>query len=264
PLSWSQDHVGPLARTAADAALALRVMAGPDPDDPTTVGVPVQDYPTIVRRMLDAGLRGLRVGVLEHWAAGRVDEGVRAALRRAVDLLVSAGAEVDAVSFVPPGTVIVVNRVIALAEAGAYHAPLLARRREGYLPDVRARMELGQFILARDYLLAQRLRTALTRRLNALFENYDLLITPTLPVGAPAIGQGTVTWPDGDEAVPDALIRLTAPFNTTGHPAAALPLGRSSDGMPASVQLVGRPFEEGTVLGAAAVLEALMAQASPA
>ncbi|HEX6990196.1 MAG TPA: amidase, partial [Bacillota bacterium] len=174
PLSWSQDHVGPLARTAADAALALRVMAGPDPEDPTTVGMPVQDYPTIVRRMLDAGLRGLRVGLLEDWAAERVDEGVRAALHRAVDLLVSAGAEVDAVSFVPPGTLIVVNRVIALAEAGAYHAPLLARRREGYLPDVRARMELGQFILARDYLLAQRLRTELTRRLNALFESCDL------------------------------------------------------------------------------------------
>lgn len=255
PLSWSQDHVGPLTRNAVDAALALRVMAGADPEDPTTTGAPVQDYPSIVRRMLEAGLAGLRVGVLWEWGSQRVDDGVRAALDRAANLLASAGARVEAAAFVPPEVVLVVNRVLALAEAGAYHAPLLARRRGDYLPDVRARLELGQFILARDYLLAQRLRNELSRRLNALFAGCDLIIAPTLPVGAPLIGQGTVHWPDGDEAVPEALIRLTAPFNVTGHPAAAVAMGRSSDGMPASVQLVGRPFDEGTVLGASAVLE---------
>jgi len=263
PLSWSQDHVGPLTRSAVDAALALRVMAGPDPDDPTTAGAPVPDYPSIVRRMLDAGLEGLRVGVLWDWAARRVDAGVRAALEQAARLLEAAGARVESAVWVPPEEALVVNRVIALAEAGAFHAPLLARHREGYLPDVRARMELGQFILARDYLLAQRLRTALTRRLNAVFETCDLILAPTLPMGAPLIGQDQVSWPDGPEAVPDALIRLTAPFNVTGHPAAALPLGTSSDGMPASVQMVGRPFEDGTVLGAAAVLEALAASGNP-
>src|SRR5690606_19819775 len=87
PLSWSQDHVGPLTRNAVDAALALRVMAGADPEDPTTTGAPVQDYPSIVRRMLEAGLAGLRVGVLWEWGSQRVDDGVRAALDRAANLL---------------------------------------------------------------------------------------------------------------------------------------------------------------------------------
>lgn len=255
PLSWSLDHPGPLSATVEDSARILAIIAGYDPEDPSTVPVPVDDYVAAAQQGAREGVKGLRIGVLADWIDDRVDPGVAQALQDAVAALRQAGAQVADVTLLPVNHMTLVNRLIILGEAGAVHAGLLDKHAGDYNEDVRARLELGQFILARDYLLGQRLRTELTRRTNRALQQVDVLLSPTLPIGAPWVGQQVVSWPSGDEALPDTMIRMTAPFNVTGHPVASVPFGRASNGMPAAVQIVGRAFDEATVLRVSAALE---------
>jgi aspartyl-tRNA(Asn)/glutamyl-tRNA(Gln) amidotransferase subunit A len=255
PLSWSLDHPGPLARTAEDAALALTVMAGPDPRDPATVtGRSPDDYLASVERAQE-GLRGLAVGIPEGWLECRVEPGVAGAVNRAVSALEGLGASVRPVGFPAADPMMLANRLIVLAEAAAYHMPTLRARPEDYGADVRVRLELGQYLMAIDYLAGQRLRAELCQAAADAMRGVDLIVTPGLPVAAPYIGQDHVDWADGRETVPDALIRFPAPFNITGQPAACVPCGFSA-GRPVALQIVGRWFEEGTVLRAAAALQA--------
>ena len=256
PLSWSLDHAGPLARSVADVALALSVLAGADPLDPTAAAMPVDDYVAAVERAQD-GLRGLRLGVPVTWLEHRVDPEVRAAFDRAVETLRDLGATVEEATLPPADVMTFVNRIITLGEAGAYHADLLAHHAHDYAPDVRARLELAQFILARDYLTGQRLRTELSQTMAAVMTAFDALLTPTMPIPAPRIGQNLWTYPDGSsEAVQEAMIRYTAPFSVSGQPALSVPCGFTAAGLPIGLQIVGRPFEEATVLRIGAAFEA--------
>lgn len=142
-----------------------------------------------------------------------------------------------------------VSRILTLAEAGAYHAPYLDRPGE-YGPDVRSRVELGQYVLARDYLLAQRLRTILCRQTAAVMETVQALATPPMPIPAPPVGQRLWTYPDGAlEPVADAMLRFTAPFNGTGQPAISLPGG---------IQLAGPVHGEESLLSIASALESAL------
>jgi len=257
PLSWSLDHAGPLARSVADAALALNVLAGPDPMDPTAASAPLDDYMAAVRRAQD-GLRGLRLGVPTGWLEHGVDPEVRAAFDRALDTFRDLGAAVEEVVLPPADVMTFVNRIITLGEAGAYHADLLARYGDDYAPDVRARLELAQFILARDYLTGQRLRTELSQAMAAVMTEFDALLTPTMPIPAPRIGQNRWTYPDGSsEPVQEAMIRYTAPFSVSGQPALSVPCGFTTAGLPIGLQIVGRPFEEATILRIGAAFEAI-------
>ena len=260
PLSWSLDHAGPLAATVADTARVLEAIAGPDPLDPAAVAAPVTGLAEAAREGAERGLTGVRVGVLVGWVRDRVHPEVAASFTRATHTLAQLGAhveEVDGEAFPAPGVLTLVNRVLALAEGGAYHAATLARRAGDYSRQVRLRFELGQFLLARDYLLAQRLRTELARRAAALMARFDVLVAPTLPIPAPRLGQAT--WQPagaGPEAIPEALIRLTAPFNVTGQPVLSVPTGIGASGLPLAMQIVGRPFDEATVLRVGAAYEA--------
>ncbi|HEY8450493.1 MAG TPA: amidase [Bacillota bacterium] len=258
PLSWSLDHVGPLAASAADAALLLEVLAGPDAGDASTQPVPVDDYLHATRLGAEGDLRGLRVAIVGGWFRQRIAATVERSVERAAKTLAEAGAEILETDLPEAEGLLVANRLIILAEAAAYHAAFWPEHAGDYAADVRARVELGQVMLAGDYLLGQRLRAELTRRVSRRLGELgvDLLLTPTLPLTAPKLGQAEVEWPDGREAVADALIRFTAPFNVTGQPAASVPFGVDDNGLPIGVQLVGRPFAEATVLRAAACLEA--------
>lgn len=255
PLSWSLDHVGPLAVSVADAAVVLSIMAGEDPADPSTVPVPVPDYLAAVRSGQQQGIPGMRVGIVTGWLNRRVHPAVVEAVHDAAGVLAAAGAEVVEVELPDAEMMAFANRLIILAEAAAYHAPLLARYADRYAPDVRARLELGQFIPSRDYILGHRLRAELARLVNQRLQAVDVILTPALPMPAPATGAAQVEWEDGAEATADALIRFTAPFNVTGHPAASIPIGFAQNGLPVAVQLVGRPFREEDIFRAAAVLE---------
>ncbi len=256
PLSWSLDHPGPLARTVADAAFLLSVLAGPDPLDPTTLAAPGADWLASARAGAREGLQGTRVGVPADWLAKRVDSEVKAAFTSALRDLESLGAAVIEVLLPPSDVLMLVNRIIALAEAGAYHSPSLNRQAKDYGPDVRARLELGQFVLAQDYLTAQRLRGELSREVARVMAGVDVVVLPTLPIPAPIIGQAVWDYGDARETVPEALIRLTSGFSVTGQPAASVPCGFTRAGLPVGLQIVGRPLDEATVLRVAAAYEA--------
>lgn len=251
PLAWSLDHVGVLSRTVRDAALALHVLAGPGgPDAPPPAG---EDGTGAARA---APLAGVRIGVPESWLE-RVDPEVARCFAGALDVLRRLGAVAEPVSLPPADAMTLVNRAIALAEAGAYHAPWLAERAADYGLDVRLRLELGQLLPARYYILAQRLRSALCRELHAVMQRVDVVALPTTPVPAPRIGQARWAYPDGlEEPVVEALIRWTAPWNVTGQPAVSLPCGLTARGLPVGLQLVGRPLGEGELLRVAAAFEA--------
>jgi len=134
-------------------------------------------------------------------------------------------------------------------EATAYHDDeFLAGRGHLFTDRVRRFLELGNFILARDYVQAQRYRALLGRRIADLWSRVDLIATPTLPITATPLGQATVTPRSNEEPVYLALLRNTEPFNLTGLPALTVPCGFSDDGLPIGMQIVGRPFAEAEVL----------------
>jgi len=238
PLSWSLDHPGTLTRTVGEAAMAMTILTGVDHEEG--------------RGETDLG--GLVVGLPAGWLDDRVVPEVKAAVEAAITMLETQRARVKEVSFPPAYPLLLSNRLIVLAEAGALHRPWLARQADAYGADVRARLELGQLLPAADYLTGLRLRRELCEAAAATMQEVDLLLTPTLPVLPPRIGENWLNWPEGQEAAPDALIRLTAPFNVTGQPAISIPCGVSG-GLPIGVQIVGRWFEDRTVLRAACALE---------
>lgn len=254
PLSWSIDHLGPLSRTVADSALALMILAGADPFDPTTLSVPVPDYLAMAQAGRE-GLQGLRLGIPTAWLTGPIDAEVMDHFHKATVTLRELGAELVEVDLPPADVMAFVNRLITLGEAGAYHASFLAEKADDYAPDVRARLELGQFIMARDYLVGQRLRGELSRQVAVAMAQVDAVLTPTLPIPAPRIGQGIWDYGDVTETVQEAMIRFTAPFSVSGQPAASVPCGLTESGLPVGLQIVGRPLEEGTVLRIAAAYE---------
>jgi len=248
PLCWSIDHVGPLAHTVDDAARVLAAIAGPDPLDATTLG-PAQAGAVRWDAAGDAGnLSDVRIGLPAGWLDDRVDPGVRARIDEALRALAGLGAQIEEVPYPPPGVMALLNRVLALAEGSAYHARALAARGGDYAPDVRARFELGQFLLAQDYLLALRLRTEMARITHQALDRVTVLVTPTMPITAPPFGQAVRSWGSGQaEAVPDAMIRLTAPFSLIGFPALSVPCG-TAGGLPVSIQIVGRPLDEAVLV----------------
>ncbi|MBX5465393.1 MAG: amidase, partial [Clostridia bacterium] len=259
PLSWSQDHVGLLARSLEDVALVAELLAGPDPEDPAAhAAVPLA--PGSARAAVARGrerpdLRGLRLGLPAGWLEDRVAPAVEERFRALLERAGAAGARLEAVELPPAPLLALLNRVVTLAEAGAYHAPFLARAGRLYSPDVRARLELGQLVPARDYLLAQRLRGELVRQARRAAAEVDALLTPTLPLPVPRIGQ-RLWFPGGrPEAVPDGLIRLTAGFSYLGFPALTLFAGTDPEGLPLGLQVVGAPGEDVRLLEVAAALE---------
>jgi len=244
PLSWSMDHVGPMTRTAADCALVLRAMAGYDPADPTTSVLPVPDY----MAALTGDVRGLRVGLLRAFFLESATPEVRTAVEAAARALEKAGAVVDEVTlpsvrYAGPGALAVVG-----TEALAYHAAWLRTRLADYDPEVGTRLMLGAFVTGVHYVRGQQARALIRREVDEALARHDVLLAPATPVTAPAITERQTTLGDGPSDVRSALIRLTRPFNFSGHPACSVPCGFASGGLPIGMQIVGRPFDEATVL----------------
>lgn len=251
-LSWSLDHVGPITRTARDAALVLSVLAGHDPRDPASVSLPAQDY----RPGPDPDLTGLRVGVPRNHYFDHVDTQVETAVRAAVDQLETLGARLVEVEIPMTRYIQAIQWGLMVPEATAYHEQSLRTVPELYQADVRILLEAGELMPAGDYLRAQRARTLMRDEWARMLAEVDVIAAPTVPLTAVPAGQETVTWPDGTvEGVSDAYVRLSAPANITGVPALTLPVGRDRAGMPIGMQLLGRPFEEATLLRAAHAYE---------
>ena len=244
PLSWSMDHVGPMARTARDCALILGAIAGYDPDDPTTSVLPVPDYAAA----LGGEVKGLRVGLLRAHFTDVATPEVRAAVEVAARRLEQAGAVVDEVNLTQIDHVAAASSAIVASEAVAYHAGWMRTRAQDYQPDVRERLRIGAFVSGAHYVRAQQVRALVRREVDEALAKRDVLLAPATPIAAPVLGERDATLGDGPSDVRSALIRLTRPINFSGHPACAAPCGFTAGGLPIGLQIVGRPFDEATVL----------------
>jgi aspartyl-tRNA(Asn)/glutamyl-tRNA(Gln) amidotransferase subunit A len=251
PLSWSLDHVGPMARRVADVALMLGVIAGWDPTDPASANVPVDDY----LAGIDDGVRGWRIGVVADESLGDVEPDVRAAFRAAVDVLVGDGAHVEefAVSDLPDAARL--NGLMTPADAAAFHRDRIERSPDDFGQDVLTRLRRGAAYGATDYADARRRQTLFRHQFSSWFTEhggrFDVVVLPSTPCVAPRIA--------GLDAVVMApvLTRLTAPFNFTGLPALSVPCGADANGLPIGLQVVGAAWSERRVLRAGRAYERL-------
>jgi aspartyl-tRNA(Asn)/glutamyl-tRNA(Gln) amidotransferase subunit A len=250
PLSWSLDHAGPLARTVEDVALVMNAIAGHDPLDLTSANVPVPDYTA----GLGDGLRGLRLGVPRPYFYEQLDPEVAAAVETAIGVLRDLGASVEEVSFLKAAWALALFPLISRPEAASFQEELLHTRRDDY-GDVRPQVELGEVILAKDYLRAQRLRTAMRQELEGLFTRVDALVTPTTRTVAHPIGRPFTEVAGRPVNTFQLWVGLTLPFDLTGTPAVSVPCGFATDGLPIVLQIAGRAWDESTVLRIAAAYE---------
>ena len=251
PLAWGLDHVGPMGRSVADVATLLTAMAGPDPFDRAGAGEPAADFSAA----LDKGVQGLRFVVPDFRFLELATEPVAAAVREAADTLEELGARrIDVpmprqLDLVGPAAI-----AVFLAEAGAVHRDTLASHPEAYGRETRAFLSLAEHVSGHAYVQAQRVRAVLADELARVFQSVDLLVTPTLPMTAPRLDAREIEGADGPMDVRAAMTLFTRLFNLTGLPAMSLPCG-FDHGMPIGLQLVGRPFDEATLLRAARAYE---------
>ncbi|MER5719083.1 amidase [Streptomyces sp. NPDC002132] len=244
-LSWSLDHVGPIARTVEDAALVLAALAGHDPRDPASLTTPATDY----RRDAGTDLTGLRVGVPRTYYFDQVAPEVEAAVRRAIDQLQALGARLVEVEIPMTRYIQATQWGLMVPEATAYHEATLRTVPELYQDDVRVLLEAGELMPAGDYLRAQRSRTLMRQEWARMLAEVDVIAAPTVPATAVRAGQETITWADGTvEAVSDAYVRLSSPANITGVPSLSMPVGHDTAGLPIGMQLLGRPLQESVLL----------------
>jgi aspartyl-tRNA(Asn)/glutamyl-tRNA(Gln) amidotransferase subunit A len=266
----SLDQVGPLARTVADAALLLGTVAGHDPRDMTSSARPVDDY----LAGLEEGVRGLRVGVPREWLSGGLEPGTEALVRAALETYQRLGARLVEISLPHARYGIAAYYLIATAEASSNlarydgvrygrRAPAQglkdmyqATRARGFGPEVKRRIMLGTYALSAGYydayyLRAQKVRTLVRRDLDRAFEHCDLVAGPVAPGVAFRLGEKVE---DPLQMYLGDVFTITA--NLAALPALSLPCGRDgASGMPVGLQLVGRPFDEATLLRAARALE---------
>jgi aspartyl-tRNA(Asn)/glutamyl-tRNA(Gln) amidotransferase subunit A len=265
----SLDQAGPFARTVADTALLLNVVAGHDPSDATSLPDPVPDY----TRQLDGDLRGVRIGVPDEYFAEGIEPGVERAVRAALDTMGELGADVVPVSMPHTRYALATYYLIAPAEASAnlarydgvkygYRAPdpanmldgYLRTRGEGFGPEVKRRIMLGTYALSSGYydayyVKAQTIRTLIKADFDRAFESFDVLVAPTSPTVAFPLGART------DDPLAMYLSDIcTLPVSLAGLPGLSMPCGLS-DGLPVGLQIAGPALGEEIVLRVAAAYE---------
>ena len=254
PLSWSMDTAGPLTRTVEDAAFMLGVIAGSDPRDPLTSRRPVPDYSAA----LHDGVRGLRIGIIRELTFGaETDVEVREAVTAAARRLEWLGAAVEETSL--PLVLLAGAIFMALADAdgAGVHQHWLRTRPMDYDEGTRKRLLTASLIPSAAGQQAARARALLRAQLHAALAQYDLLLCPTAHQAAPPIAAGQAPITSRAEVADRFFTRRSyvTPAALAGTPAIALPCGFTSAGLPISLQLIGRPFDEPTVLRAARAYE---------
>jgi aspartyl-tRNA(Asn)/glutamyl-tRNA(Gln) amidotransferase subunit A len=252
PLSWSLDHVGPMTRTVADAALLLQVLAGRDAADPSSADLPVPDY----QAALQGDLRGVRLGLPADHFLAHLEPPIREAVQATVQRLQGQGAVVEEVRLPRIHLAGAASFAIMRAEATAYHEPYLKRRAADYGADVRGRLMTGQFVPATQYLKAQRARQVLRAEMDAALAGVHALVAPAVPLETPPLDMREVTVNGVTQDVRLWITRCTAPINVTGHPVLAVPCGLTAGGLPIGLQIIGRHFDEGTILRIGRAIEA--------
>ncbi len=250
-LSWSLDHAGPMAKTVRDLAILLGIMAGPDPLDPHTKDVVVPDYVGA----LTGDIKGVRIGVPSNYFFDDVEPGVADAVRTAIGNLEGLGAKAIQVSIPDLDGMLDSMLAIAMSEASTYHQEALRATPELFGDETRLLLEAGELMLATTYINAQRARVAFKNAFKQAMKDVDVLVTPTQPTTALKIGQTMSRIGSREESVFGVSARFCAPFNISGLPAASVPCGFSYEVLPIGLQIIGKPFDEATVLRVADAFE---------
>jgi len=250
-LAASLDHIGPMARSAADCGLMLAAIAGADPDDPTALAAAVPDYLAGDSRRLD----GFTVGIDEAYALPDLDAPVADTLADALRVLAGAGARVVPVRM--PAVDEVVQGWVAHCgvEAAVAHAATYPARRAEYGPMLAGLLDTGLALSGADYQRILLARAAFTGRFDALMAQVDLLITPVMPFAGPSVAR--IAGLRQEPGYRLRLSRFTAPFDMSGHPTITLPSGFTSDGLPLAMQLVSGRLREDLLVRAGRVFQAI-------
>jgi aspartyl-tRNA(Asn)/glutamyl-tRNA(Gln) amidotransferase subunit A len=255
PLSWSFDHVGPLANSVHDAAVMLQVLAGYDSGDPACVDAPVPDYTAALEKLPPK----LRIGVPRPFFFDGLHPEVAAAIEKAIQVFHGLHAEIRDIKLEVP-----TDRTLSSAESWAFHEPLVARSPELYQPVTLGRIQSGANITAAAALRARReLDTARQSMWGGhscppkpygIFEKVDVLLTPTVPIPPPVIAD-LREHPENLRPAELLMLRNTRPFNVWGIPTISVPCGLTSDGLPIGLQLAGPPWREDLALQVAHAYE---------
>lgn len=238
PLSFSLDNVGPLTRTVEDNAIMLTAIAGHDPRDPASARAEVTDF----TGDLDKGVKGMRIGLVRHFYTKDLDaqDEMAASIDAAAATLRDLGATVEEVEMPPLSEFAAINRVILLSEAYAIHEEWLQERPGDYAHFTRERLLPGAFMRATHYVQALRHREKMKHAFDEMMRSYDAVLTAS-----------SMQVPCRIDDVPEVERTYSrqsrTPFNVIGNPALVVPSGFDKDGLPLSIQIAGRAFDEATV-----------------
>jgi amidase len=241
PLAASLDHVGPMTRSVADAAVVLGVIAGADPRDPTALQEPVPNYMAAPER----SVRGLRIGVDERWVTGGMDPEVTGLVLATTDVFRSLGAHIVPVNMPSTDAVAMTWYIICTTEAAISHTSLYPEHADDYGPAFRGLLDAGRGLPATVYAGAHEARLRFAGELAGVFQGVDLILSPSLGLPTP-----TIPFDASDQETTGLALRFTAPFDLSGSPTISVPCGFTADGMPASLQLVARHLDEETLVAA--------------
>lgn len=241
PLGFTVDHVGPMGRSANDCAVMLDVLAGAHQSDPTTVNVPAGQY----AKALTGDLSGVRIGVdrLEK-VANEYDEAISPAFDAALEVFARLGAEIIEVKIPYYDEMTTVDQILMYGEALTYHLPDMQRRWKDYGLATRLAVGTALFYSTTDYIQAQRARRVGQKAISAIFEDVDLILTPTAGGGAASLERMAKGHFHGFGPI------YTAYWDPLGNPVLGVPFGFTKENLPLGLQIAGRPFEEALVLRA--------------
>jgi aspartyl-tRNA(Asn)/glutamyl-tRNA(Gln) amidotransferase subunit A len=240
PLSWNLDHAGPLALRVRDAAILLQHIAGFDPRDPASINTRVGDY----LGSLEGGVRGMRIALAVGDFFQQADPTALEAVRTAAGVFQKLGAQVQEAELPFAHQAARTKGMMVNADAAAVHRERLADSPHGFGADVLKRLSSGAACSSMEYILARRQQQELRRSFEQFFQDYDLLLTPTVPFSAPVMGSADAVERAGQ------LTRFTAPFNLAGLPALSIPAGFSQEGLPLGLQIAGPAWQEAQILQA--------------
>ena len=243
-LAASLDHIGPMCRSASDAAIMLGAIAGADADDPTTLRAEVPDYQALDER----DLRGFRVGFDEGYAVANVEPEVRRAVEEALRVMRSLGAGIVPMTFPDVDAAVADWPLNCAVETAVAHAVTFPSRRAEYGPGLAAFIDAGRGLSGLDYQRIVLRRAAFGGRVQRALDAVDTMLIPAIPFTVPTVARMATLGQEPAELA--ALIRYTAPFSMSGSPTLTVPAGFDAKGLPVAVQFVGRHLGEAAILRA--------------
>ena len=246
PLSWSYDHVGPITNSVYDMALMLQVLAGYDAGDPASVDSPVPDFTLGLEQLPPK----LRIGVPRAFFFDDLNPDISAAAEKAIQVFRELKAEIRDEVKLEVST----DRKLASAEAYAFHQPLVARSPELYQPATLTRIKSGESTSAADALRGSRDLQASRHAIRKIFDDLDVVLTPTVPIPPPSIS-ALLEHPENLRSQELIMLRNTRPYNVWGTPTISVPCGFTKDGLPIGLQLASAPWREDLLLQVANAYE---------